>query len=140
MLCCFFFQTQHRYLHKTHLFKYMYANFLKKKKSEKLIWNERATLTYTTHYYIKINKIIYKLSLNCSFIWLMNFNTDMRATLILWSRVSWMLWINDKRQNKGRQIIVFETTGLWIILWWKLSFISMIFLSFFVVKCVMCAL
>ena len=32
----------------------------------------------------------------------MNFNMDMSATLILWSIVPLMLWINDKRQNKGR--------------------------------------
>ena len=29
MLCCFFFQTQHRFLHKNNLLLFMFANFLK---------------------------------------------------------------------------------------------------------------
>ena len=29
MLCCFFFQTQHRFLQKNHLILYRYAYFLK---------------------------------------------------------------------------------------------------------------
>ena len=40
----FFFQTQHRFLHKKHLLLYIYANFINFVLGNLLIWNERATL------------------------------------------------------------------------------------------------
>ena len=43
MLCCLFYQTQHRHFQEKHLLFYKYANFLKSLFVYVLIWNERAT-------------------------------------------------------------------------------------------------
>jgi len=44
MLCCLFYQTQHRHFQEKHLLFYRYANFLKSLFVYVLIWNERAPL------------------------------------------------------------------------------------------------